>query len=215
MLPYIYTVAADTFHRDGTIMRGLAMDFVDDTAARDVRDEYLFGKAFLVAPVYKHKARSRKVYLPGGADWYDFHSGTKTAGGQAIDAAAPLARMPLYVRAGSIVPVGPDIQYTADKPGAPITLFVFTGADGSFDYYEDDGVSYGYERGEFARIPLRYDVAKGTLTIGARSGSYPGMPQSRTFKVRWIKAGGKAPADLDAAADTSVEYSGAEITIGE
>ena len=120
--------------------------------------------------------------------------------------------MPLYVRAGSIVPVGPDIQYTADKPGAPITLLVFTGADGSFDYYEDDGVSYGYERGEFARIPLRYDAAKGTLTIGARSGSYPGMPASRTFKVRWIK-GGKAPADLDAAADSSVEYSGAEVTI--
>jgi alpha-D-xyloside xylohydrolase len=213
LLPYIYTVAADTFHRDGTIMRGLAMDFVDDVAARDVRDEYLFGKAFLVAPVYKHKARTRKVYLPAGADWYDFHSGTKSAGGQAIDAAAPLARMPLYVRAGSIVPVGADIQYTADQPGAPITLFVFTGADGSFDYYEDDGVSYGYERGEFARIPLRYDAAKGTLTIGARSGRYPGMPESRTFKVRWIKAGGKAPADLDAAADSSVEYSGTEITV--
>jgi len=213
LLPYIYTVAADTFHRDGTIMRGLAMDFAEDATARDVRDEYLFGKAFLVAPVYKHKARSRKVYLPGGADWYDFHSGTKSAGGNTIDAAAPLARMPLYVRAGSIVPVGPDIQYTADKPGAPITLLVFTGADGSFDYYEDDGVSYGYERGEFARIPLRYDAAKGTLTIGARSGSYPGMPASRTFKVRWIKAGGKAPADLDAAADSSVEYSGTEITV--
>jgi alpha-D-xyloside xylohydrolase len=213
LLPYIYTVAADTFHRDGTIMRGLAMDFTEDTAARDVRDEYLFGKAFLVAPVYKHKARSRTVYLPGGADWYDFHSGTKSAGGQTIDAAAPLARMPLYVRAGSIVPVGADIQYTADKPGAPITLFVFTGADGSFDYYEDDGVSYGYERGEFARVPLRYDAARGTLTIGARSGSYPGMPHSRTFKVRWIKAGGKAPADLDAAADSSVEYSGTAVTV--
>jgi alpha-D-xyloside xylohydrolase len=213
LLPYIYTVAADTFHRDGTIMRGLSMDFSEDAAARDVRDEYLFGKAFLVAPVYKHKARSRKVYLPGGADWYDFHSGTKTAGGKTIDAAAPLARMPLYVRAGSIVPVGPDIQYAADKPGAAITLFVFTGQDGSFDYYEDDGVSYGYERGEFARIPLRYDAVKGTLTIGARSGKYPGMPETRTFRVRWIKAGSEAPADLDAAPDAAVEYNGAEITI--
>ena len=133
LLPYIYTVAADTFHRDGTIMRGLAMDFADDAAARDVRDEYLFGKAFLVAPVYQYKARTRPVYLPAGADWYDFHTGAKPAGGQTIDAAAPLARMPLYVRAGSIVPVGPEIQYTAEKPGAPITLLVFTGADGSFD----------------------------------------------------------------------------------
>ena len=214
LLPYTYTVAADTYHRDGTIMRGLAMDFAGDLAARSVRDEFLFGKAFLVAPVYKHKARSRNVYLPAGAAWYDFHTGAQHAGGESVDAAAPLARMPLFVRAGSIVPVGPDIQYTGQSPGAPITLFVFTGADGSFDYYEDDGVSYGYERGEFARIPLRYDAAKGSLTIGARSGSFPGMAAERTFKVRWIKAGGKPPADVDAPADATVEYKGAEVTVG-
>jgi alpha-D-xyloside xylohydrolase len=214
LLPYTYTVAADTYHRDGTIMRGLAMDFAGDANALNVKDEYLFGKAFLVAPVHQFKARTRQVYLPAGADWYDFHTGSRTTGGQNVDAPAPLARMPLYVRAGSIVPVGPDIQYTFDKPGAPITLFVFTGVDGSFDYYEDDGVSYGYERGEFARIPLRYDAARGTLTIGARSGSYTGMPEERTFKVRWIKDGSKAPSDLDAAADAIVEYKGAEVTVG-
>ncbi|HEY6123715.1 MAG TPA: TIM-barrel domain-containing protein, partial [Steroidobacteraceae bacterium] len=213
LLPYTYTLAADTFHRDGTIMRGLAMDFANDAAARDVRDEFLFGKAFLVAPVYEHKARTRDVYLPAGAEWYDFHTGVKSAGGQNLLAEAPLSRMPLYVRAGSIVPVGPDVQYSSEKPGAPITLFVFTGTDGAFDYYEDDGVSYGYERGEFARIPLRYDSAKGTLTIGARSGSYSGMPEERTFKVRWIKEGSRAPADLDAAADATVEYKGAEVTV--
>jgi alpha-D-xyloside xylohydrolase len=121
--------------------------------------------------------------------------------------------MPLYVRTGSIVPVGPEIQYTGEKPGAPITLFVFTGADGTFDYYEDDGVSYGYERGEFARIPLRYDSASGRLVIGARAGSYKGMPDKRTFHVRWIRDGAKAPADLDAKADATVEYQGAEISV--
>jgi alpha-D-xyloside xylohydrolase len=214
LLPYTYTVAADTYHRDGTILRGLPMDFPDDADARAVRDEYLFGKAFLVAPVYKNLARSRPVYLPSGTEWYDFHTGAKLAGGAKLAAAAPLARMPLYVRAGSVVPVGPDVQYAAEKPGAPLTLLVFTGADGSFDYYEDDGVSYGYERGEFARIPLRYDAAKGTLTIGARQGSYKGMPEKRTFKVRWIRDGAKAPADLDAAADATVEYNGAELTVG-
>ena len=161
LMPYIYTLAADTYHRDGSIVRGLPMDFPGDAQARKVRDEYLFGNAFLVAPVYEYQARSRPVYLPAGADWYDFNNGA-TAGGQTIEAAAPLSRMPLYVRAGSIVPVGPDIQYTAEKPGAPITLFVFTGADGSFDLYEDDGVSYGYEKGQFSRIPLRYDAAKGS-----------------------------------------------------
>jgi alpha-D-xyloside xylohydrolase len=213
LLPYIYTVAADTYHHDGTIMRGLAMDFVGDLAARDVRDEYLFGKAFLVAPVYQHKARTRQVYLPAGADWYDFHTGERHAGGQSLAAAAPLSRMPLYVRSGSVVPVGPEIQYSSEKPGAPITLFVFTGADGSFDYYEDDGVSYGYERGEFARIPLRFDSAKNSLVIGARSGSFPGMPEKRTFNVRWIKPGAKPPADLDARPDATVEYQGAEVEV--
>ncbi len=213
LMPYIYTLAADTHHRDGTIMRGLAMDFTDDVAARNVRDQYLFGKAFLVAPVYKHQARSRQVYLPAGANWFDFHSGAVQSGGQIVEAAAPLARMPLFVRSGSIVPVGPEIQHTAEKPGAPLTLLVFTGADGSFDYYEDDGVSYGYERGEFARIPLRYDAEKDTLTIGARSGSYQGMPGKRTFRVRWIRAGAKPPSNLDAPADATVEYVGAELSV--
>ena len=212
LLPYTYTVAADTYHRDGTIMRGLAMDFTGDKQAREVHDEYLFGKALLVAPVHKFKAPARMVYLPAGADWYDFNSGERHAGGQTLDAKVTLSRMPLYVRAGSIVPVGPDIQYSAEKPGAPITLLVFTGSDGSFDLYEDDGVGYGYERGEFSRIPMRYDAAKGVLVIGARSGSFTGMPEERTFKVRWIKPGAKAPADLDAATDATAEYNGAEVT---
>ncbi len=134
LLPYIYTLAADTYHRDGTIMRGLAMDFADDAAARDVRDQYLFGKAFLVAPVYQYKARDapglstgrrRLVRLP--------HAARSTRAARASRPPRRSSRMPLYVRAGSIVPVGPEIQYSAEKPGAPITLFVFTGADGSFD----------------------------------------------------------------------------------
>jgi alpha-D-xyloside xylohydrolase len=214
-MPYIYTLAADTYHRDGSIVRGLPMDFPDDAQARKVRDEYLFGNAFLVAPVYEYRARSRGVYLPAGADWYDFNSGRRSAGGQIVDTAAPLARMPLYVRAGSIVPVGPELQYTAEKPGAPITLFVFTGADGGFDLYEDDGVTYGYEKGQFAYIPMRYDAARRMLTIGARSGSFEGMAEERTFRVRWIREGGKAPSELDAATDITVAYQGAEVLISQ
>jgi alpha-D-xyloside xylohydrolase len=213
LLPYVYTVAADTYHRDGTIMRGLGMDFPDDAAARDVRDQYLFGKAFLVAPVHQHKARSRPVYLPAGASWYGFHDGKRLEGGQKVDAAAPLDRMPLYVRGGSIVPVGPDIQYSSEKPGGDITLLVFTGADGAFELYEDDGVSYGYEKGEFSRIPMRYDAAGGALIIGARSGSFPGMPEERTFHVRWIKDGAKPPSDLDARPDATVSYKGGEVVV--
>jgi alpha-D-xyloside xylohydrolase len=213
LMPYIYTLAADTYHRDGSIVRGLPMDFPGDARSRQVRDQYLFGGAFLVAPVYEYQARARAVYLPAGADWYDFHGGAKLAGGQSVDAAAPLNRMPLYVRAGSIVPVGPEIQYTSEKPGAPITLFVFTGADGSFALYEDDGVSYQYEQGQFSYIPMRYDAAQRRLIIGARTGSYAGMPVERTFRVRWIKEGGKAPAELDAPTDFTVAYKGAEVVV--
>jgi alpha-D-xyloside xylohydrolase len=212
LLPYIYTVAANTYHHDGTIMRGLSMDFVDDAAARDIRDEYLFGNAFLVAPVYQYKARTRAVYLPAGAAWYDFHTGKRLEGGHESEAAAPLNRMPLFVREGSIVPIGPDLQYSSEKPAGDITLLVFTGANGSFELYEDDGVSYGYEKGQFSRIPIRYDAAGNTLVIGARSGSYAGMPEERTFKVRWIKAGTN-PSDLDAKPDATVPYKGAEVTV--
>ena len=117
LLPYIYTLAADTYLHDGTIMRGLVDGFPGRPARVGRRDEYLFGPAFLVAPVYQFKARTRPVYLPAGADWYDFHTGARLAGGQKVEAAAPLERMPLFVRAGSIVPVGPEIQYTAQNTG--------------------------------------------------------------------------------------------------
>ena len=210
LLPYIYTVAADTYHRDGTIMRGLSMDFIDDLAARDVKDEYLFGNAFLVAPVYKYQARSRPVYLPAGTSWYDFHTGKRFEGGQTVEAAAPLGRMPLYVRAGSIVPVGPDLQYSSEKKPGDITLLVFPGENGTFELYEDDGVSYGYEKGEFSRIPIGYIDSIGSVVVGARSGSYPGMPGQRTFRVRLIKDGAK-PADLDAKPDFTIPYEGESV----
>lgn len=212
LLPYIYTLAADTYHRDGTMMRGLAMDFSGDATARNVNDQYLFGPAFLVNPVYEFNARSRQVYLPAGTRWYDFYSGVVHEGGRKIEAAAPLARMPLFVKAGSIVPIGPEVQHTAEKLQAPITLYVYRGADGSFDLYEDDGLSYAYEKGEFARIPIRYDDASGTLSIGARAGAFPGMVATRTFNVRWIAPGESNAADLDTAPDESLTYSGQPVS---
>src|SRR5690606_33531155 len=133
------------------------MDFPDDPRARDVATEYLFGPALLVAPVYEQGARTRGVYLPAGADWYDFYSGEKHAGGRTVEADAPLARMPLFVRAGSIVPTGPAIRHTGESLNAPLTLNVYTGADGAFDLYEDDGTSYDYEQGQWSRIPVRWD----------------------------------------------------------
>ena len=213
LMPYIYTLAADTTINDGSIIRALAMDFPGDAKVRDINDEYLFGKAFLVAPVIQYKARSRPVYLPAGASWYDFYSGTRYEGGQSISADAPLARMPLFVRAGSIVPTGPAIQYTDEKPDAPITLFVYTGADGQFTLYNDQGTTYDYEHGAYAQIPIRYDQASGTLSIGKRQGSFPGMPAQRDFRIRWISGKTAAATNFDAPADASVRYNGEPLSV--
>jgi len=191
-------------------MRPLVMDFRNDTKARDIPDEYMFGPAFLVSPVTTYKARSRSVYLPAGTAWYDFWTGKRFDGGQAITADAPFDRLPLFMRAGSIVPVGPDQQYIGEKPGAPVTLYVYAGANGRFSLYEDNGRSYGYERGEFARIPIAWDDASGTLTVGARAGSYPGMPSSRTFNVILITP--RSPSGYGAGTTaTPIAYSGAAI----
>jgi alpha-D-xyloside xylohydrolase len=211
LMPYIYTLAADTFHKDGTMMRGLAMDFPADRAVRDIADQYLFGPAFLVAPVTRFKARSRQVYLPAGTRWYDFYTGRAQPGGRTVAAAAPFERMPLFVRAGSIVPMGPAIQSTAeDVGGKPLTLHVYTGADGRFSLYEDDGTSRQYLNGAFSRIPIRYDERSGTLTIGAREGSFPGMAQDRVFHIRWTTPGAARALELDAKPDAVVAYSGAQ-----
>lgn len=213
LMPYIYTVAARTYHNDYTIMRGLVMDFPADNNVRNIGDQYMFGPAILVSPVYEYGARDRDVYLPAGTSWYDFYTGNRVDGGAHVKAAAPLSRIPLYVRAGSIIPIGPEIQYTGEKPDAPITLYVYTGHDGSFSLYEDAGTDYGYEKGAFANIPMSYNDARGELTIGARKGEFPGMVGKRVFKVRWISGGGRDLMSFEGAADASVEYSGSEVVV--
>ena len=212
LMPYIYASASDTYYKSGTIMRGLVMDFPSDDAGKDIKDEYLFGHALLVAPVHEYGARSRSVYLPAGADWYDFYTGARTSGGQSITASAPVTQIPLYVRAGSIVPVGPVIQYVDEKPDAPLTLTVYTGADGTFSLYEDDGVSNGYTRGEFSRIALSYNDATGELSIGERQGAFPGMVAKRAFRVRFVTPGVSSSASFD---DYSAEvaYDGHAVTV--
>ena len=213
LLPYVYTLAGDTWQKDGTILRTLAMDFPEDDTARNVADEYLFGPAFLVAPVTTFKATSRPVYLPSGASWIEFETGKRFDGGQTIDAAAPLSRMPLFVRAGSIVPRTVVQQYVDEQPDAPLTIDVYTGADGRFSIYEDDGRSYGYERGQSSRIPLAWDQAKGTLAIGKREGSWPGMPGQREIRVRWIDGPRSDAGAVEAKADETVHYEGKALVV--
>ena len=212
LMPYIYATASDTYFNDGSIMRGLPMDFEADPKVADIKDEYLFGHAILVAPVTAYKARSRSVYLPAGADWYDFYTGVRSKGGQTLDVSAPPTQIPLFVRAGSIVPTGPVTQYVDEHPDAPVTLVVYTGADGHFSLYEDDGVSNGYQRGQFSRIPLSYNDTTGTLTIGARTGHYKGMVEKRTFRVKFVTSGTGTMDGLDHF-DKEIAYSGQAVAV--
>ncbi len=121
--------------------------------------------------------------------------------------------MPLHVRAGSIVPFGPELQWTGEKPADPVTLFVYAGADGTFTLYEDDGLTYGYEKGAFARIPIRWDDAKGTLTIGKREGAFPGMLAQRTFEVVLVGKGKPVGFSFEPKADRTVRYDGAAVDV--
>ncbi|HBK47246.1 MAG TPA: alpha-xylosidase [Xanthomonadaceae bacterium] len=213
LLPYIYSLAGDTYHRDGVIMRGLPMDFPHDPKVADLNDEYLFGPSFLVAPISEFGATSRQVYLPAGTRWIDFATGKRYEGGQAIDAAAPIERMPLFVRAGAIVPTGPVQQYVDEQPDAPLTVVVYTGADGRFSLYEDAGTDYGYEKGEFSRIPLAWDEAKRSLTIGKREGSWPGMQARRTINVRFVDGPREDAGALEPKVDASVQYTGKPLSV--
>jgi alpha-D-xyloside xylohydrolase len=211
LMPYIYTLGADTYMKDGSIMRALAADFPADAQVRKIDDQYMFGKAFLVAPVTAHKARSRSVYFPGTGNWYDFDTGQVHRGGTRATVDAPFERMPLFVRAGSIVPMGPVMQYVDERRDAPLTIAVYTGADGSFSMYEDDGRSTAYKEGAFSRIPISYDDRTGTVRFGRREGTgWQGMPATRTFRVKWVTAGKPATGD---SFDTEVSYAGSAIEV--
>ena len=153
------------------------------------------------------------VDLPAGSTGIDFETGKRFDGGQTIEAAAPLARMPLFVRAGAIVPRTVVQQYVDEQPGAPLTIDVYTGADGSFSLYEDAGRDYGYERGEFSRIPLAWNQRSGELTIGAREGAYPGMQAGREIRVRWIDGPRADAGAVEPGADASVRYDGKALVV--
>ncbi|HEY1577958.1 MAG TPA: glycoside hydrolase family 31 protein [Terracidiphilus sp.] len=182
LLPYIYSAAWQVTSNHGTLMRPLVMDWREDLEAQNTGDEYLFGPAILVSPVTTQGATSRKMYLPK-ATWYDFWTGAKTEGGQYIEADAPLAKLPLYVKAGSIVPMGPKMEWSTEKPADPIEVRVYPGADGDFTFYEDENDNYDYAKGQHATIKLHWDDAAKTLTFAAREGSFPGILETHTFNV--------------------------------
>jgi alpha-D-xyloside xylohydrolase len=192
MLPYNYAVAWQVTSAGSTIMRALPFDFRDDAKALSIDDEYLFGPSILVAPVTTPKTDHRDVYLPksgGGTDWIDFWTGEKQQGGSTVRAASPADQIPLFVKAGAILPLGPEMEWNDQKACDPIELRIYPGADGSFTLYEDAGDGYGYEKGEFSTIPISWNDKERTLTIGERKGAFPGMIPGHTFQIVWVTTG--------------------------
>ncbi len=208
LMPYIYSLAGHTWLNDYTPMRGLVMDFTADRRVYDIRDQYMFGPALLVNPVYKYKERSRKVYLPATCGWYAFHTGIYFRGGQLIDAPAPYDRMPLFVKEGSVIPFGPEIQYSTEKPADPISLFVYTGADGQFVLYEDGNTNYDYEEGAYSLIKFDYNESDKTLTIAQREGEFTGMLKERTFRIFIVSEDKPVVSDPDQEPVITVKYKG-------
>ena len=213
LMPYIYSVAGKTYQNNYTMMRGLAMDFGADTAVLNIKDQYLFGSSLLINPVYQRFATSRNVYLPKGNGWYDFYTGKYFTGGQNIKADAPYERIPLFVKEGSIVLTGPDIQYTSEKPADPITIHVYTGLNASFTLYEDEGTNYNYEKGAFSQIVFNYNEASKVLTIGDRKGTFPGMLSERTFRIVIIGKNENGQGGLDKTPALEIKYKGAKLNV--
>jgi alpha-D-xyloside xylohydrolase len=213
LLPYIYSLAWMVTSQSYTIMRALPFDFGSDPMALNIPDEYMFGPAFLVSPVTTAGATSRQVYLPANATWIDFWAGASQMGGQSIMSPAPIDHLPLYVRAGAIVPMEPVMQYSGQAPADPIELRVYPGADGSFTLYEDENDNYDYEKGMYATIPMTWNDASKTLTIGARQGTFPGMLQTRTFNVVFVTQAHGVDVTVTATPDQTVTYTGTSVAV--
>jgi alpha-D-xyloside xylohydrolase len=213
LMPYIYSLAWKVTSEDYTIQRPLVMDWRTDEKTWNIGDEFMFGPAILVNPVLKADATHRSVYLPSSPKWYDFWTGDSTPGGKDIEAETPLDRIPLYVRAGSILPLGPEIEYAEQYPGGSIELRIYRGANGSFNLYEDAGDSYDYEKGQHSVIPMRWNDSAELLTIGTREGSYPEMLEKRTFRIVLVESAHGIGDAGTSKADQEITYDGKEIKI--
>jgi alpha-D-xyloside xylohydrolase len=222
LLPYIYSLSAKVTSDNYTIMRSLAFDFRNDKNVYNIPDQYMFGPAFLVNPVtqqlYTGKdantlAKSRKVYLPKGSKWFNFWTGETLNGGQTIDAAAPIETIPLFVRSGAIVPMGPNVEYATENPTGAIELRIYPGADGEFKFYEDENDNYNYEKGNYSIFNFKWNDKLHQLTISDRKGSFPGMVKKHLFNIILVKKGHGVNIGVSDKADKTIIYEGKEIII--
>ena len=214
LLPYLYSTAWQVTSEGSPFMRPLVVDFAKDPQVIGIGDQYLFGPAIMVTPVSTAGATNCSVYLPAaGAPWYNFWTGETSPAGQRVETAAPVETLPLFVKPGAIVPMGPFLQYSSEKPADPIELRIYRGANGKFTLYEDQGDTYDYEKGKYATIPISWDDAKRTLEIGIRTGDFPGMLKERTFNVVWVSENHGAGISTTEKPDAVVHYSGKAVKV--
>jgi len=224
LLPYIYSVAWDVTSNQSTMMRALVMDFPKDKQALDINDQYMFGKSILVCPVTSqmyskdtqedfNTIKSRELYLPKGTDWIDFWTGDKFSGGQKINKEAPVDIIPLYVKAGSIIPLGPKVQYATEKRWDNLEIRVYEGANGTFTLYEDENDNYDYEKGIYSTISFSWNDARKELTISDCKGSFPGMLTDRKFNIVRVTKNKGAGMEVVKDFDKVIDYSGKKVVV--
>ena len=214
LMPYLYSMAGMVHFKDYTMMRGLVMDFNGDDNVYDIKDQWMFGPALMACPVGEYQKYSRNVYLPKQKGWYDFYTGKHYAGGQTIVADAPFDKIPVFVPEGSILPVGPEMEWSDQKKAELIDLYVYAGKDGSYTLYEDEGTNYNYEKGKYAMIDFKYNDAQKTVTIAARKGSFDGMLQKRRFNIVLVSDNNQQGISLaKAPKGKMVKYAGKAVTV--
>jgi len=232
LLPYIYSASWSVTSNKSSMMRALVMDFSQDRQALDLNDEFMFGKSILVCPVTQpmysvlsaggrntisvedfSTTKKAEVYLPRGTDWYDFWTGEKYIGGQTLEKETPIDIIPLYIKAGSILPIGPTVQYATEKSWDNLEIRVYAGANGEFTLYEDEGDNYNYEKGIYSTITFTWDDKKKVLTINNREGSFPGMLEERRFNIVLVNENKGTGTSEVGSYDSQVAYSGKKIKV--
>jgi alpha-D-xyloside xylohydrolase len=230
LLPYIYSASWDVTANQSSMMRALVMDFATDKNALDINDQYMFGKSILVSPVSNamyikpvvngrdtslaedfSTVKTKETYLPAGADWYDFWTGEKLSGGKKTTKETPIGIIPLYIKAGSILPIGPSVQYAEEKKWDNLEIRIYPGADGKFVLYEDENDNYNYEKGVYSTITFNWDEKKKSLTINDRNGNFPGMLDSRKFNIVVVAKG--AGENNNAPAGKLITYAGKKLVV--
>ena len=213
LMPYLYSMAGWAHFKDYTLMRALVMDFNGDKEVENIGNQWMFGPALMACPVGYYKARNRSVYFPDQCGWYNLYTNEFVEGGQRLVVEAPYEQIPVYVREGAIIPFGPEMEWSDEKPAELINLYVYAGQNGEFQLYEDEGTNYNYEKGKYATIDIRYDDASKTVSFGARQGQFPGMLKNRRFNIVLITKDAPKPLNLDNPEGKMVNYAGKALTI--